>query len=394
MMTDEIITEKPEVRLKGLRSENLRVIGASADDREIARELEIANTPEGTGGLSPRDRELIDRIQASYRRRLAVETPEAEDFVLSGHEMPEYRLVEEKDRLRYLVYRYKYNKYPELKIVEDHPPCLQIEPTSICNYRCIMCYQSDANFVGKSKGYMGHMDFDTFKQIIDEVAGKIEAVTFASRGEPLLHKDIAGMLDYCRGKFLALKLNTNASVLDDKMIHTLLSSDLQNLVFSIDAADKELYEKIRVRGNFEKVVKNLERFRDIRSREYGASKMVVRISGVKLNEQQDIDKMESFWGEFADIVAFTNYNPWQDSYENSVNGVDSPCTELWRRMFVWWDGLVNPCDFDYKSTLSQWRFGDHSVSSAWKSAEYQELRDRHLKAERDEIEPCRRCVVT
>ena len=393
-MAENIITEKPKVRLKGFKSENLRVIGASAEAREVARDIGEAMSAPAFRNLSARDQELVHKIKASYRRLLSEETLSSEDFVLSGHEMPEYAVVEKKDRLRYLTYRYKYNKYPELKIVDDYPPCLQIEPTSICNYRCIMCYQSDSNFVGKSKGYMGHMDIDMFKRIVDEIAGKVEAVTLASRGEPLLHKDIVGMLEYCRNKFLALKLNTNASILDERMIHALLSSDLQILVFSIDAADKEMYEKIRVRGNFEKVVKNLENFRDIRMREYSQSKMVVRISGVKLNAEQDIDDMEDFWGAFADIVAFTNYNPWQDSYENQVNSVDSACTELWRRMFVWWDGKVNPCDFDYKSTLSQWNFEKQTVSEAWISDAYNELRARHLNTERSAVEPCRRCVVT
>jgi len=241
---------------------------------------------------------------------------------------------------------------------------------------------------------MGHMDFDLFTQVIDEVAGKIEAVTFASRGEPLLHKNIIKMLEYCQGKFLASKLNTNASLLDERMIHALLSSGLQNLVFSIDAADEALYEKIRVGGDFHKVLRNLELFRDIRAREYGDSPTVVRISGVKLNDQQNIDEMESFWERFADIVAFTNYNPWQTAYDNPENAVEEPCTELWRRMFVWWDGKVNPCDFDFKSSLSRWNFGDLSVSDIWTSPHYEELREKHLARQRDSIEPCHRCIVT
>ena len=28
-----------------------------------------------------------------------------------------------------------------------------------------------------------------------------------------------------------------------------------------------------------------------------------------------------------------------------------PCSELWSRLFIWWDGKVNPCDYDYKSVF-------------------------------------------
>ena len=60
---------------------------------------------------------------------------------------------------------------------------------------------------------MGDMSMKLFRDIIDEVEGQIEAVTFSSRGEPLLNENLPEMLKYCEGKFLGLKLNTNASLL-------------------------------------------------------------------------------------------------------------------------------------------------------------------------------------
>ena len=74
------------------------------------------------------------------------------------------------------------------------------------------------------------------------------------------------MLKYCESKFLALKLNTNASMLNERLINEILSSDLQTIVFSIDEKDKEKYEKIRVNGKFEKIIKNLELFNEIRTK--------------------------------------------------------------------------------------------------------------------------------
>ena len=117
-----------------------------------------------------------------------------------------------------------------------------------------------------------------------------------------MNQNFTDMLEYTNGKFLGLKLNTNASLLTEKMAHALLSSDLQTIVFSIDSKDKEAYEKIRINGNFEKVVANLERFNHIRNTQYSRSDKVVRISGVKINDNQDIDEMRKKWGDVADIV--------------------------------------------------------------------------------------------
>ena len=67
---------------------------------------------------------------------------------------------------------------------------------------------------------------------------------------------------------------------------------------------------------------------------------------------------------------------------NEINDIEDPCTDLWRRMFVWWDGKVNPCDYDYKSTLSVWNAQNMSIKDIWTSEAYQEIRNKHLKKNR------------
>ena len=137
-------------------------------------------------------------------------------------------------------------------IIDDYPPFLQIEPTYICNYRCVFCYQTDNFFNKRSNGFMGHMTLDVFKKIIDQAEGHIEFISLASRGEPLLCPDIKKMLSYTKDKFLNLKINTNASLLDEKMSYAILESGVRTLVFSADAADGALYSKLRVNGKLEK----------------------------------------------------------------------------------------------------------------------------------------------
>jgi radical SAM protein with 4Fe4S-binding SPASM domain len=345
--------------------------------------------------LSANENNLINKVLSSYDKVQAGLELNKDDFVLKGHEINDFKSIKIKDHARYLLYRYKYNKYPELKIVDDYPPCIQIEPSSICNYRCIMCYQVDRSFSNKSSGYMGYMDLDLYKNIIDQIEGKVEAVTLASRGEPTLNKDFVKMLEYSSGKFLGFKINTNASLLSEELSHAILSNiDIGTIVFSIDAADKNIYEKIRVNGVFEKVLKNIARFKEIKEKYYKSSNLVTRVSGVKLNDYQDIDSMEEIWLQYVDQTGFTNYTPWETSYENDTNKISLPCTDLWRRMFVWQDGVVNPCDYDYKSTLSIGKVTESSISNLWKSDEYKSLRSLHLEQKRSMKSPCNQCPMT
>ena len=171
-----------------------------------------------------------------------------------------------------------------------------------------------------------------------------------------------------------------------------MSSDLQTLIFSIDEKDKENYEKIRINAKFETIMKNLELFREIKEKKYKNTKINVRISGVKINSNQNINEISNFYKEFADQVSLVNFNPWQSSYENEVNDIKEVCSELYRRMFIWWDGKVNPCDYDYKSLLSKWNVNSSSVDKIWNSNYYNELRELHISKNRKKIEPCNRCA--
>ena len=339
-----------------------------------------------------KDKEIIETVLKGYEKTHKGIYLSESEFILKLHEIDEFFNLEEEDVIRYILYRYKYNKFPLLKTLDNYPPCIQIEPTSVCNLRCIMCYQSDKTFSGKSNGFMGFMKFDLFKKIIDEIEGKIEAVTFASRGEPTLHPELDKFLNYCKDKFLALKLNTNATLLNEKKIHSLLSSDLQQLVLSIDEKNKENYEKIRVNAKFEIIMKNLKMLKEIREKHYKKSKLRIRISGVKVNTSQSIEGHNEFYKEFADEVILVDYGPWESAYDEPVNEIKEPCTELYRMMYVWYDGKVNPCDFDYKSLLAKENVKDNSIKSIWKSDYYSKLRDLHMSKQRKQLEPCKRCT--
>ena len=129
-----------------------------------------------------------------------------EVFRLSRNVIDELISLSDDQILKYLVYRYRYEIYPIIKKIDDYPPYLQIEPTSICNYRCVFCFETDKSFTDKKNGFMGKMNVGLFKEIVDQIVGKVEFISLASRGEPLANQDINEMLLYCRGKFLNLKV--------------------------------------------------------------------------------------------------------------------------------------------------------------------------------------------
>ena len=142
-------------------------------------------------------------------------------------------------------------------------------------------------------------------------------------------------------------------------------------------------------------MENIKNFNTIKTREYPDSRILTRVSGVLFDKiRQDLETHRNAWKDLVDQVAFVDYLPWENPYESDPNNIEDPCSDLWRRMFIWWDGKANPCDVDYLSWLSVGSVKDHTVSEIWHSKGYNSLRDLHLSGLRMEKVPCKSCFVT
>jgi radical SAM protein with 4Fe4S-binding SPASM domain len=351
------------------------------------RLIRVLKTEQNTWVSSRRD------VLAAALADLEQNNPQAGGFKVSIHIADELSKIDDQNITRYVFHRYRYDLFPKQRKLDQYPPYLQIEPTSICNFRCVFCYQSDASFSHKSSGHMGSMTVDLFKEIIDQIEGNVEFISLASRGEPMACRDIDKMLEYSVGKFLGLKMNTNASLLNEAHCHAILAGGINTVVFSADAAEEPLYSQLRVGGKLEKVLSNIRLFQEIRKKHYPQSKIISRVSGVKVRDDQQMDSMLKTWGELVDQLTFVAYNPWENVYDSPVLDMKTPCSDLWRRMFIWYDGRFNPCDTDYKSVLSVGNIKENNVSQIWRSQLYNQLRDKHLNNQRSHQEPCRRCTV-
>ncbi len=344
-----------------------------------------------------KDLEIIDKILAGIKvNKLPFSWTVQEDFFLKN-------INDITKKIEYLIYRYKFKVYPENQILEKFPLHVLIEPASICNLRCVMCYQVDKTFTGdnvkknSNKKMMGMMNMDLFKKIIDECSREdVKALSIGSRGEPMLNKNFTEMISYISNKdnFFDFKINSNGSALNEKICHAILKSKVNILVISCDANTENLYKEIRVGGNFKKLIDNINLLNKIRKNEYPDSKLEIRISGVYFHKEQDPEEFNKFWKEKVDTVSFVKVQNRWDTYNNERNlNKNNPCDFLWEKLYVWWDGTTNPCDEDYKSILSPGNIKDNSIKELWNSKKLNELRELHLKNKRIEKIPCDRCNV-
>jgi len=156
----------------------------------------------------------------------------------------------------------------------------------------------------------------------------LEEVFLYNWGEPFLNPH---SLEYIRffadlGAFTEISTNFSMRDFDDDFFEALIDSGLSELKVSLDGASQETYEKYRVRGNFERVVRNMKRLDAIkRSRRKSYPHVTYRMLLNKHN-QHDVEKA----GEIA-AACGADFNPdpgfWCPDDERDewmVDSVDSP----------------------------------------------------------------------
>ena len=287
----------------------------------------------------------------------------------------------------YLKFRQSFRNDANREKGTDFPIYMVIEPSSFCNLRCTMCFQNDEN-LRKMEG--GNMDIALWEKVIDEASKNgCGALTIAGRGEPLINKNIVKMLDYLKDKFFEVKLNTNALLMNDDIMRSILRNDIC-VVFSAEGSNEAEYTGIRKGGDFNVLVANIKRFHQLREEEFPDSASRTRICGVSF-ESIDSQKYYEFWKDLVDEVAITQYEERKDTYNNKRTIQESRCARLWQRVYVWWDGDVSPCDVDYLKKLNMGNANKESIKNIWNGERFMKIRQLHQCGKRDLVSPCDRC---
>ena len=146
----------------------------------------------------------------------------------------------------------------------DLPRFLQVEPVGQCNLRCRMCpiqFRHD----GPPHGPPAFMDFDLFVRLLDQFPG-LEEIQLQGLGEPMMHPRFFDMVAVAASRGIKVGTNSNLTLLNERRAEQCVTSGLAELHASIDGATAEVYEEIRVRSHFDRIVRNLEGLVEARRR--------------------------------------------------------------------------------------------------------------------------------
>jgi radical SAM protein with 4Fe4S-binding SPASM domain len=284
------------------------------------------------------------------------------------------------------------------------PKVLRIEPASKCNLGCVHCP------TGTIEMERGIMSLDIFQKILIEIKENkenIKVIVLYHGGEPFLNKNFFKMVKEIKeiNNNFYIKTVSNGTVLNEKIIDQIVSSDIDLIEFSLDGYSSEDSEKIRKNSNTNKIIENLKKI--LEKKKKLKKKLKLQIC----NTQFILDKKNSVLPNTPDWileifknedVTYKNFfaMQWPAMYEKELNEFDkilideddkNYCDHVVNTITIRSDGSIVPCCYDLTTQLHMGNIMNDSLKNIWNNSNYTKLRDS-IKSKKY-ISICKNCNV-
>jgi radical SAM protein with 4Fe4S-binding SPASM domain len=253
-------------------------------------------------------------------------------------------------------------------VLSYFPSRLWIEVTSHCNLRCPLCPNRD--LPPEKKGFL---DFDLFREVVDQSAGRVQDLYLFHRGEPLLHPRLAEMIAYAGHRGIPSCIHTNATLLTASLAGELLDSGLHRLSFSFDGYDETTYERNRPPARFADTLSRIEKFLILkRERKLNRMTTVLQIMGLPAGTRDprlsELTRRLKSLG--LDRVVYRRPHNWGGLVSPSSSSFRAParlgrCTFPWYALVVYWDGTAGPCPQDFQGEMVFGKVEEQTLTEIW-----------------------------
>jgi MoaA/NifB/PqqE/SkfB family radical SAM enzyme len=274
----------------------------------------------------------------------------------------------------------------DLQRAPAFPVDIQLEMSSRCNARCLMCPVTVS-----LPGIL--IDYALFERVVAQCEGQpeLQRFWFHLYGETLLHRRIVDAWRHARARLPGVALGTysNGSLMDEEKARAALAN-LDTLVFSIDGATRATFAAIRKGLDFDQVVTNVLRTIELRAELGTATVICVNMTETAENRHEREQFLE-FWraqGVYANVYA--------EMAKVGGRGVEpvrsvTPCYSPFTNLVVFSDGLVVPCCDDAYRMSPVGDVRRQTIAEIWNGPEYAAYRARHLVGGKFDIAACAAC---
>ena len=279
------------------------------------------------------------------------------------------------------------------------PRVVQIQTQTGCNARCVFCPNSLLAPAIPSHS----MEWELFTKIADEITSHpVARISPYLMNEPLMDRELGKKIRYLaeerKHPETVIKINSNGALLDEVMGEALIESGLDRINFSVHGIRRETYESQMVGMKLERVLKNIDRFLELRERK-GSTKPRVRVTMVRTKAiEEELDEIMAYWGERGVKV---NVRPLENRAQKEIasKGLNPErwrpftfCNRLFEQAYVLSNGDVVLCCVDWERTTILGNLREQTLEEIWNGRELMEIRRRYLEGDLDGL-LCKRCLT-
>ncbi len=292
-----------------------------------------------------------------------------------------------------------------LPITRRRPRTLSIEPTSRCNLNCPFCLVGQQNSLPSTSHEflprgLGDMDWELYEKILhDAVEFGITKIQLHFQGEPLLYKKFPEMVKAAKVAGLFTQAFTNGLPLTREKASRIIQAGLDSLRFSVDGATQSTYEKNRVGGNLDHVLRNMRIMVEEAKNSDSEIELLWQFIALQNNEHE----IEVARGLAEDIGIPFFVKTFAETDEKLAPSNPKlrrklrikPCIDIYRAIFVYHTGEVVPCCYDQEGENVVGSLKHSNLSQIWYSERYRDLRKRINNAEKNpgaEPKMCKNCL--
>ena len=208
--------------------------------------------------------------------------------------------------------------------VASRPPvCLYLEVTNRCNLLCTTCPRTYVELEPPAD-----LSWDLFRSIVDQLPDLSRAVLHGV-GEPMLVKNLPAMVRYLKDRGVYVLFNTNGTVLNDRNGRAMIDAGLDELRVSLDASNRESYLAVRGVDYFDRILRNVRRFRAMQERERHAKP---RVSAWLTGLKETIPELPAFVKLAAEIGVREVYLQRLVFFDKDTVGLARPDQALFEQM--------------------------------------------------------------
>lgn len=295
------------------------------------------------------------------------------------------------------------NSQEKMLSLPPFPRYLDIELTNRCNFRCLMCPTG----IGSIKRGRGFMSDEIFRKIFDEITPHKTPVRFVRWGEPLLHRKLLLFIAELKRIGCLVHINTNGSLLDEKLIERLLNLGLGSIKFSFQGTDQISYREMRNTDFFDGLV---EKVKLMYHRRGDQNLPFIHVSTtITYETPEQVRSFREKIKDFVDLVTvgrtvLEHIEAEQSRLDmaeklrlrdlknkESVVKKHVECPEVFDKLSVDWDGMVTACCWDYDHKMVVGDVRNSSLEEIWRSERMNRFRSLLADMRHDEIQLCSTC---